>query len=48
MNKVSYTPNYQFNLFGIGKKLRQGRNIGGNYEAIWIKSMDPGLSLMAK
>ena len=34
MNEVSYTTNYHFNLFSIGKPLRQGWNLGENYETI--------------
>ena len=32
MNEVSYTPNYRFNFFSIGKRLRQGWKLWGNDE----------------
>ena len=34
MNEVSYTPNFNFNLFRIGKRPGKVWNIQGNYEAI--------------
>ena len=37
MNEVSYTTNYNFNLFSIEKRLRQDWKLGGNCEAIWFE-----------
>ena len=37
MAEVAYTPKSHFNLFSIGKRLREGWQLGGNEEAIWIK-----------
>ena len=37
MNEVSCTPNYHFNLFSIGKKLRQVWNLGGSNESMCIE-----------
>ena len=37
MNEVSYTTNSNLNLFIIVKQLRQGWELGGNDEEIWIE-----------
>ena len=40
LNKVSYMPEGNFNLFSITRRLKEGWQIGGHGKAIWIQKGD--------